>query len=94
MNDSDKQVVKAAKEFGASDLITDLVQLAERLDKRLTEIVEAGKPFVKILKKEDAVHIRLKVEYENNRSGDRHHFYIDASEISALAQALSKVKND
>ena len=32
MNEQDRQIVKAAKEFGASDLTQDLVLLVERLD--------------------------------------------------------------
>ena len=46
MKDEDRQIVEAGEAFGQSDLTDDLVLLVKRLDKQLTEVVEAVEPFI------------------------------------------------
>ena len=48
MNKHDRQMVKGAKDFPGSNYVPALVLIIERLDKQLTEVVEAGEQMLRV----------------------------------------------
>jgi len=93
MTEQEKQTVKAAKEFGASDLTQDLVILIERLDKQLTEIKEAGKfidELVQLANKADKVDD----DYWLMDCGGGRLSEVEIGQVRRLAEAMKEVKDE
>ena len=94
MTEHKKQTVAAAKEFGASDLMQDLVLLVGRLDNQLAEIVEAGEPFRKVAARIEAHLSDCWIIYSTSLLGDGEIVNLQVGDIRRLAEVLKGVKDE